>query len=116
MTNKKTLLTFAGIYLFLYIFNYLHPMSFGDDYIYSFVWQGNSMFVPLTEDAVRVTSLKDIFVSQWLHYFTWGGRTVAHVLAQFFLWLGKDIFNFFNAFVGTLLVAEIYWCIHKGKI
>ncbi len=116
MTNKKTLLTFAGIYLFLYIFNYLHPLNFGDDYIYAFIWQGNPMSVPLTEDAVRVTSLKDIFVSQWLHYFTWGGRTVAHVLVQFFMWTGKNLFNFFNAFIGVLLVTEIYWCICKGRI
>lgn len=116
MTNKKILLTLAGIYLFLYVFNYLHPLNFGDDYIYAFVWQGNPMSVPLTEDAVRIDSLKDIFVSQWLHYFTWGGRTVAHVLVQFFLWSGKNLFNILNAFIGVLLVTEIYWCICKGRL
>lgn len=116
MTNKKALLTLAGIYLFLFIFNYFHPMNFGDDYIYAFVWQGNPMSVPLTEDAVRVTSLKDIFISQWLHYFTWGGRTVAHVLVQFFVWTGKATFTFFNALVGVLLVTEVYWCICKGRL
>lgn len=114
--NKKSMLVFAIIYLLLYILNYLHPMSFGDDYLYSFVWQGKPMNIPLDEHAVRVSSWHDLFASQWSHYFTWGGRTVAHVLAQFFLWMGKDVFNYFNAFVGTLLVAEIYWCIHKGKI
>ena len=116
MVSKKTLLTFSGIYLFLYIFNYLHPMNFGDDYIYAFVWQGNPMMEPLTENAVRVSSFKDLFVSQWSHYFTWSGRTVGHVLAQSFLWMGKNIFNIFNAFIGTLLVAEIYWLIHKGEV
>ncbi len=86
MASKKTLLTFTGIYLFLFIFNHLHPMNFGDDYIYSFVWQGNSMMDPLTEDAVRVSSFKDLFVSQWSLYFTWGGRTVGQMLTQFYLW------------------------------
>ena len=110
------MLTFVFIYLFLYFLNYLHPLCFGDDYLYSFIWQGKAMNVPLDENAVRVASWHDIFISQWSHYFTWGGRTVAHVLAQFFLWVGKDIFNYFNAFAGVLLVGEIYWCIHKGVV
>ena len=37
-------------------------------------------------------------------------------MAQFFLWKGKAVFNLINAFAGTLLVAEIYWCIRKGKV
>lgn len=114
--KRKAVLAFAGIYLFLYFLNYLHPMSFGDDYLYSFIWQGKPMSEPISEDAVRVASFYDIFVSQWSHYYTWGGRTVAHILAQFFLWMGKGVFNFFNAFIGVVLVAEIYWCIHKGKV
>ena len=114
--NKKALLVFAGIYFFLYLLNYFTPMSFGDDYLYSFIWRGQPMNVPLPEDAARVSSWYDLFISQWSHYLTWGGRTVAHVLAQFFLWVGKDIFNFFNAFVSVVLIAEIYWCIHKGEI
>ncbi len=112
---KGMLLLFC-IYLFLYIFNYYTPMGFGDDYLYAFIWQGNPEFVPLSEDAVRVSSFHDIFISQQSHYFTWGGRTVNHSIAQFFLWLGKGTFNFFNALIGTLLVAAIYWIINKGRI
>ena len=114
--NKKAAITFVCIYIFMYILNYLHPMSFGDDYLYSFIWQGKPMSEPLSENAVRVASWHDIFVSQWSHYFTWGGRTVAHVLAQFFLWMGKPVFNVFNAFISLVLIAEIYWCVHKGRI
>lgn len=114
--NKKGILALVVIYLFLYSLNYLTPMSFGDDYLYSFLWQGKSMNVPLGEQATRISSWKDLFVSQRLHYYTWGGRTVAHVLVQFFLWMGKDVFNFLNAFVGTFLIVEIYWCINRGRI
>lgn len=114
--NKKGMVTLAVIFLFLYSLNYLTPMSFGDDYLYSFLWQGESMDVPIGEQAARISSWKDLFISQRLHYFTWGGRTVAHVLVQFFLWMGKDVFNFFNAFIGIFLIAEIYWCINKGRI
>lgn len=114
--NKRGLLVLLGIYLFLYILNWLTPLGFGDDYLYSFVWQGSAMNVPLPANAVRVSSFSDLLASQWSHYLTWGGRSVAHTIAQFFLWKGKGIFNFVNAFVGTLLVAEIYWCIQKGNV
>lgn len=114
--NKKSLITIVCIFCFLYIFNYFMPKCFGDDYLYSFVWQGQPMYVPLPENAIRVNSFRDLLVSQWSHYLTWSGRTVAHVLIQFFLWAGKDIFNIFNAMAGTVLVMEIYWCIHNGKV
>ena len=110
------MLTLLIIFLFLYILNYFTPLGFGDDYLYSFIWQGHAMNVPLPANAVRISSFSDLLVSQWSHYFTWGGRTVAHSLAQFFLWKGKEVFNFANAFIGMILVAEIYWCIHKGKV
>ena len=47
---------------------------------------------------------------------TWSGRAVSHTIIQFFLWVGKPVFNIFNASVSVLLIVEIYWCAHKGKI
>ena len=113
--SKNNILSFISIFLFLYPLNYLTPMGFGDDYLYSFVWQGNPEFVPISEVATRITSFHDLFVSQCLHYVTWSGRTVNHSLAQFFLWQGKGIFNFCNAIISILLVAEIYYFVNKGK-
>lgn len=114
--NRKEIITFVCLFSSFYILNSLIPRAFGDDYLYAFVWQGHSMFTPLTEDAVRISSLKDIFVSQWSHYFTWSGRAVSHTIIQLFLWLGKPVFNIFNAAISVLLIMEIYWCAHKGKI
>ena len=114
--NRKVIITFVCIFSTFYILNSLIPRAFGDDYLYAFVWQGHSMFIPLTEDAVRISSLKDIFVSQWSHYFTWSGRAVSHTIIQLFLWLGKPVFNICNAAVSVLLIMEIYWCAHKGVI
>ena len=114
--NKKSLLIFAAIILFLYFLNYLHPMSFGDDYLYSFVWQGHPMAVPLSENAVRISSWAELFVSQRLLYSTWGGRIVGQTLTQIFAWLGKDIFNFLNTIISILLVIEIYWVSNKGEV
>lgn len=113
--NKKTFATFFSVFVFLYALNYLTPLTFGDDCLYGFIWQGNSMFVPLREDAVRVSSWQDLIVSQWSLYFTWGGRMVGQFLTQFFVWVGKDVFNVINAFVGTIFVAELNWCMNKGK-
>lgn len=114
--NKRIGFLLVGSFLFFYILNWLMPLAFGDDYLYAFVWQGNPMHVPLTEDAVRVASLRDLITSQYCHYFTWSGRTVSHILIQFFLWAGKSIFNVFNALVSVFLALEIYWLANKGKI
>ena len=37
----------------------------------------------------KVQSISDIFYSQYLHYFSWGGRSVAHFIVQFLLLIGK---------------------------
>jgi hypothetical protein len=107
---------YATFFLFFFILNLLTPLSFGDDYVYSFVWEGHSIYEPLSENAIRVSSLKDLYNSQLLHYFSWSGRIVSHTLTQFFLWAGKSVFNICNAFVSILLVAEIYCCSHKGTV
>ena len=114
--SKKAGFSFLGVFLFLFLFNIFTPMYFGDDYVYSFIWEGHSLYEPLSDNPVRVSSWKDLFASQWLHFMTWSGRTVNHTLAQFFLWKGKALFNVYNALAGTLLVAEIYWCTHKGEV
>lgn len=113
---NKSLYLLLAFFLFFYIFNYLTPMCFGDDYVYSFIWQGHSEYEPLTKEAMRVASFQDLLTSQWSHYFTWSGRTVSHIIAQFFLWMGKDVFNIFNALISVLLIMEIYWCANKGII
>ena len=114
--NKSTSILLGGMFSFFYILNYLMPLAFGDDYLYAFIWQGNPMYVPLAEDAVRITSLQDLLVSQYSFYHTWSGRVINNTLSQFFVWAGKDVFNAFNSVVCVLLVLEIYWCANKGKI
>lgn len=92
MNNKKSWFVIFAIFIFMFIFNFLSPISFGDDYVYSFIWSGQSIYEPLPQNVSRVASWQDLFRSQWSHYFTWGGRTVAHVLAQFFFMEGQSTF------------------------
>lgn len=113
--NKSIVLSIA-FFLFFYIFNYLTPMCFGDDYVYAFIWEGHPMYEPMSEQVRRLSSFYDLFISQWSHYFTGNGRTVSHTIAQFFLWMGKDIFNIFNALIAVFLIMEIYWCANRGVV
>ncbi len=104
------------VFVLMYVLNSQLPLSYGDDYIYSFVWEGWRMMEPLPEQVQRVAGWGDLLRSQWSHYFTWGGRTVAHTLAQFFLWQGKALFNVCNALMAVLLVLLIYWISDEGRV
>ena len=114
--SKKVTLLIICIYLFIYFLNYLTPLSFGDDYVYSFIWSGHSIHTPLPETVERVSGVRDILVSQWSHYFTGNGRISAHLFVQFFTWQGKDIFNIANSLVFVLLILEIYWISARGNV
>ncbi|MBR4382657.1 MAG: hypothetical protein IKP64_03775 [Selenomonadaceae bacterium] len=98
----------AGTFL---IMNLLLPII-GDDYAYAFIWDGaqNGNFQNnLVGQLQRVESFGDIFYSQWQHYLTWGGRTVAHCFVQFFVWQGKLLFDVANALMYAALALMIYF-------
>lgn len=116
MKDSKTYLVLLGIFLYMYTCNSLVALSSGDDYVYSFIWQDWNIYIPIPNDAQRIASFSDLFASQWSHYFTWGGRSVAHFMAQFFLWQGKPMFNIVNAGMVILLIIEIYWLTDGGRI
>ncbi len=114
--NKRAWMLLISSFTFFYILNFLMPMAFGDDYLYAFMWQGNPLYVPLTEEAVKVASVSDLITSQIAFYYTWSGRIVNNTLSQIFVWMGKDVFNVLNALASVLLVLEIYWCANKGRV
>lgn len=93
--NQKIIILIS-IFLSIFILNMLTPLI-ADDYTYSFGKNGE-----------RVTNLLDIAIRQIDHYFTWGGRTVAHTIAQFFLMFPKWVFNFFNSIIYVIFIYLIY--------
>ena len=104
-----------GIILFFgavfFIRNLLIPFV-SDDFSYAFIWNGaggGNIAFGISDNLQRVDSFYDIFISQWNHYFTWGGRTVAHTLIQFFVWTGKTFFDIANTIMLILLVLLICW-------
>lgn len=56
-----------------------------------------------------VSSISDIFISQYHHYFEWGGRTVAHIIAQYLLYVGKPVSAVIQACCYLVLILFIYY-------
>ena len=107
------LLLFAVPFL---IRNLLLPMV-GDDFSYAFIWDGEHWgnLMDNIGPRERINSLYDILVSQWSHYFTWGGRTPSMIFIQLFAWVGKVWFDLANTFVFTMLMLVLYW-LAIGKV
>ena len=118
MNNLKfswQIVSISAFVIFLAM-NLLTP-NFTDDYAYSFVWDGEhgGNFRNDIGDLQRIENFSDIFISQFSHWLTWGGRTVAHIFVQFFSWQGKLLFDFANAIIFSILALEIYF-LGTGKI
>lgn len=81
------------------------PMT-GDDYVYSFLYQ----------TPQRLTSFKDIFDSQCIHYRIWGGRSVVHTIAQLILFIDNSFYiNIINSLAFMAFICLIYYYITNGK-
>ena len=98
--KKKNIIIIASVilisFLLIFILNRYSPLIM-DDYSYSYGvnWK-------------RLTSIKDIFLFQKWYYFHWGGRNVAHTIAQFFLLHNKKwLFNVCNTMVFLVMVYLI---------
>ena len=91
-------------FFFILGLNILTPLM-ADDFSYTFS----------RATGHPITGIPDIFFSQVNHYFTWGGRSVVHFLAQFFLLLGKPVFNVLNACVYILTTLLMYFMANGRK-
>ncbi len=116
MIGRKALVLILAIFCFMLILNMMKPLS-SDDYFLAFIWpEGMAINGLLTEEAKRVSGFTDIFESLKSYYFAWGGRIPGQSLMTFFVWKGKELFNVLNAFMFVVLIAEIYWLSHEGKV
>jgi hypothetical protein len=81
-----------GIIFIFFLFNVYTPLI-ADDYSYS----------------LGINSILDIVKSQYEHYFNWGGRSIAHFLAQLWLLIGKPLFNVANTMIYCLFIILVYF-------
>lgn len=88
LKKQEYWLVILGIGGWMLLLNCLTPLA-SDDYQYTFIY----------ETTRPLNSLWDVLYSQFVHYMNWGGRTVAFLFVQFFLWIGKGYFNIANTFV-----------------
>ena len=113
---RKSLIIILFIFLIMLGLNCLVPFYYGDDYVYAFIWNNQFMNISLPEHVTRISNVSDILVSQWRHYLTGNGRTIAHIFVQFFIWQDKWLFNLLNSMVFVILVLQIHWISDAGKI
>ena len=101
-------IAFLGIF---FLRNLLMP-NVADDYSYMYIWDGDgrgNLLDSIDPNRLhRVESVTDIFISQWQHYFTWGGRTIAHIVVQFFVMFDKIFFDVANVLIFAALVLLLF--------
>ena len=98
--TQQTFIILAIIFIIMLILNIFTPLI-ADDYNYKYIYG--------TNHKVLVNSIFDVFISQYNHYLLWGGRTVAHLIAQIFLIFPKIVFDICNALCYTGIVYLIYY-------
>ena len=102
---------FVAFLAIFFLRNLLLPLI-ADDYSYAFIWDGDgrgNLLDGLDPNRLhRVESFSDVLYSQWQHYFTWGGRTIAHCFVQFFVWVGDLPFDVANTFVFAAFVLLLF--------
>lgn len=102
---------FFGIVLILFLFifqlNRIFPLCL-DDWDYSFVY-GETPYR-------RVSSIRDILVSQYNHYFLWGGRSVVHVIGQFLLMQKTWVADLLNSLAYVFCMFFMYKICNSGKM
>ena len=79
--RKQIILILICIFVMMLLLNILTPLL-ADDFSYSF-----------NTDGEKLSSFLDVLDYQVTHYFQWGGRTVAHTIAQVFLLFPKIFFS-----------------------
>ena len=115
--NKKGLLVLLFLFVFMYVLNCFTPLL-NEDYFGAFVWpEGVPNLGQLPDNARRVSSLSDVLDNCRVYYLTEGGRLPGVLLIGVLFWdLEKAYFNPFNALLMVVLVMEIYWLSHEGKV
>ena len=103
-TGIMLLLISLAVFAFMLTLTSLTPIS-ADDYSYSFN----------ESTGERIESLADIVDFQIWHYFNWGGRSVAHTIAQTFLLIDKSFFNIINSIVYLAFIFLLYFHIKGCK-
>ncbi|MFV0537723.1 MAG: DUF6056 family protein [Dysgonomonas sp.] len=108
-SDRKTRMLFitsvCSIFILVFILNKLYPL-FADDWFYRFIYN---------DKDVRVSSLSDIFESQYNHYFVWGGRNIVHAIDQLLLMMDFSIICVLNSLAFVAFIYVLYKIANKDN-
>ncbi|MDT2596866.1 DUF3329 domain-containing protein [Enterococcus dongliensis] len=100
INSKRTFLfTLIGVYIVFFLLNYLTPLI-ADDFAYIY----------------KTSSFTSIFHDEYLQYLHQNGRSIAHIMARFFLLMPKMIFNLVNPIIFLGIVYFIYKMSNHNRI
>ena len=109
----------GGYYLFLVIvgvfmlgLNLMDVPTLSDDMVYRFVWPQSE-----SSEVMPISSLGDLFYSQWIHYQSVNGRFLVHFLAQGFMaFLPPVVLQVLNSLFFVLLLHLCHrWVVGNGR-
>lgn len=105
--QQKYLLTIAVLVVFvlMYILNAFYPIVC-EDWSYALIWG--------IDEPTRVGNLLDVVASQYHHYIIWGGRSVAHFIAQSLLIFNPVWHDIINTLAYVVFAFTIYKIINYG--
>lgn len=98
----STIIFFSVLF---FILNSMTPLL-ADDYGWGYI-RGT--------DHQPIKNLKDILVSVYDYYFTWGGRIGGNLLSEVFTLIGKPIFNIANTIIYIINTLLIYYICNTSK-
>lgn len=107
MSIQKMLfiLTILFFTILFFILNSMTPLL-ADDYGWGYI-RGT--------DHQHIKNFKDILVSVYDYYFTWGGRIGGNLLSEVFTLVGKPIFNIANTIIYIINTLLIYYICNASK-
>lgn len=103
MKNKGQLIkNIIGIVLLIFLvvlefIGHRHSVFCADD-----LWYATNLVT-----GEKLARIGDIFVSQYWHFFNWGGRSITHGLLQLTIMSGELFADILNVFISLLLSAVI---------
>jgi hypothetical protein len=82
------------------LLNMTDAPTLSDDMVYHFMWSENP-----DAEVQTIESIVDLFRSQWSHYLCVNGRTIVHLLAQFFfVFMPAGVLHCLNALLFVVLL------------
>lgn len=105
----------AAVALFQFRVSY-NTVWVGDDVQYGYIFTQECENPLCGENPQEISTFGDVLESQYNHWFTYNGRTLAHIIVQTFCGLaGQTAFAVCNGLMWALLALLMFWLATGGR-